>query len=210
MQNVSVMRFFNLKSRQKLILALFVGTILFTSCSGPKKVTVSKKAPETVTLNEDDRNEKPTDTVADSADNSDLRHDKKEKSSEKADKVISTARTFIGTPYKYGGMTRSGMDCSGLLINSFTVVKLNLPRSSAAQSKVGTHVKMNELKPGDLVFFATGNKKNEITHVGLVTDVKAKDNIKFIHSSSKLGVVETNLFAEYYQKRFRVARRVIE
>ena len=135
---------------------------------------------------------------------------KKESRPTKLKKVISTARTFIGTPYKYGGMTRSGMDCSGLLINSFTVVKVNLPRSSEAQSKVGTQVKMNELKPGDLVFFATGNKKNEITHVGLVTDVKAKDNIKFIHSSSKLGVVETNLFAEYYQKRFRVARRVID
>ena len=158
----------------------------------------------------DVREDKPADTAPAPIEKVDEGSEKKGKSSDKAEKVISTARTFIGTPYKYGGMTRSGMDCSGLLINSFTVVKVNLPRSSEAQSKVGTQVKMNELKPGDLVFFATGNKKNEITHVGLVTDVKAKDNIKFIHSSSKLGVVETNLFAEYYQKRFRVARRVIE
>ena len=69
---------------------------------------------------------------------------------------------------------------------------------------------MNDLEPGDLVFFATGKSKNEITHVGLVTDVKAKDNIKFIHSSSSLGVVETNLYAEYYLKRFRGGRRVIK
>src|SRR5690606_175830 len=117
---------------------------------------------------------------------------------------------FIGTPYKYGGTTRSGMDCSALLINSFSAVKLNLPRSSEAQSKVGSEVGMDELKPGDLVFFATGNKKKQITHVGLITDVRSKDNVKFIHASSSLGVVETNLFAEYYQKRFRVARRVIE
>ena len=132
------------------------------------------------------------------------------KTDSRADQVISTARTYIGTPYKYGGTTRSGMDCSGLLINSFRAVDMNLPRSSEAQSKIGTEIKMNELKPGDLVFFATGNKKKVITHVGLITDVKSKDNIKFIHASSHLGVVETNLFAEYYQKRFRAARRVID
>jgi cell wall-associated NlpC family hydrolase len=127
----------------------------------------------------------------------------------RAEKVISTARTFIGTPYRYGGTTRSGMDCSGLLLNSFRAVDMSLPRSSEAQSKIGTEIKMSELKPGDLVFFATGNKKKVISHVGLITDVKSKDNIKFIHASSHLGVVETNLFAEYYQKRFRTARRII-
>jgi cell wall-associated NlpC family hydrolase len=128
---------------------------------------------------------------------------------DRTDKVIGAARSFIGTPYKYGGTSRAGMDCSGLLINSFRVIDVSLPRSSEGQSKIGEEVDMKDLQPGDLVFFATGNRKRKVTHVGLVTERKAKDNIKFIHASSTLGVVETNLFAEYYQKRFRGGRRVI-
>lgn len=128
----------------------------------------------------------------------------------KIQKVVSAARSYTGTPYKYGGTTRSGMDCSGLLMNSFKAIDFNLPRSSAEQSKVGREVKMKELEPGDLVFFATGKRKRRITHVGLVTEVKGKNAVKFIHASSSLGVVEANIYADYYQKRFREARRVIE
>lgn len=129
---------------------------------------------------------------------------------ERVDKVIATARTYMGTPYKYGGTTRSGMDCSGLLLNSFKAIDMSLPRTSQGQSKIGKEVKVKEVQPGDLLFFATGKKKKEITHVGLVVDVNRKDNIKFIHASTSLGVVETNLNTEYYNKRFRQARRVID
>ena len=128
----------------------------------------------------------------------------------KVERVITSARTYIGTPYRYGGTTKAGMDCSGLLMNSFKAIDVSLPRTSEAQSKVGTEVKMKDLEPGDLVFFATGNKKKKVTHVGLVTEIKGKDQVKFIHASSSLGVVETNIYADYYQKRFRGARRVIQ
>lgn len=102
------------------------------------------------------------------------------------------------------------MDCSGLLINSFRAINISLPRESADQALMGEKIKMKQLREGDLVFFATGKKRRVVTHVGLVTDVNGKDNVKFIHASSSLGVIETNLYTEYYQKRFRFARRIIE
>ncbi len=123
--------------------------------------------------------------------------------------VIKTARSYTGTPYKWGGTTKSGMDCSGLLLNSFKAINYKIPRTSAEQSKIGKKVAKSDIKPGDLVFFATGKKKRKITHVGLVTEVRGKDNIKFIHASSSVGVTESNLASSYYKKRFRMARRVL-
>ena len=125
---------------------------------------------------------------------------------QKINTVIKTAKTYVGTPYKWGGTTRGGMDCSGLLCNSFRAVDYELPRTSIAQSKVGEKIKQKQIKKGDLVFFATGKKKRRITHVGLVTRVRGGE-VKFIHSSSSLGVVESSLSSKYYKKRFIMARR---
>lgn len=125
----------------------------------------------------------------------------------KIQKAISTARTYTGTPYRYGGTTKRGMDCSGLLCVSYQSAGLNLPRTSNAQSKMGKLVKMNELKPGDLVFFSAKKGRKKITHVGMVTEVENRKNIRFIHSSTKLGVVENNLLSTYYKSIFVKARR---
>ena len=124
--------------------------------------------------------------------------------------VVGIAMRYLGVPYRWGGASPSGFDCSGFTMYVYAQIGVSLPHHAAAQFGYGVPVGRDELQPGDLVFFATGKSKNAITHVGLVTDVKAKDNIKFIHSSSSLGVVETNLYAEYYLKRFRGARRVIK
>ena len=126
----------------------------------------------------------------------------------KIEQVIVTARKYTGTPYKYGGISSSGIDCSGLMLQSFKAIEYPLPRSSEDQSEVGKKVKVKELHPGDLLFFAMGKKKKKITHVGMVTEVH-KDRIMFIHASSSVGVVERDLLKEYYIKKLRKARRII-
>lgn len=125
----------------------------------------------------------------------------------KADKAIATARTYIGTPYKYGGTTKKGIDCSGLMCTSYKSANVNLPRTSSAQSQYGKSVKMNELQPGDLVFFSARKGSKKITHVGMVTTVKNKSDVRFIHASSSRGVVEDNLMSDYYQGVYVKATR---
>jgi len=125
----------------------------------------------------------------------------------KVNAVIQTARSYTGTPYKFGGTSRSGIDCSGLMLRSFESAGVKIPRTSDAQAKMGKKVSLNDLQEGDLIFFAMGKKKRKITHVGMVTDVRGKTDIRFIHASTKLGVMETNLKAEYYWKRIVQARR---
>ena len=127
---------------------------------------------------------------------------------EKVDIVVSRARSYINTPYRYGGTTTLGMDCSGLLMRSFEAIDLYIPRTTSEQSKLGKKAVIGELKKGDLVFFKTLKKKGRVTHAGLVTDARKKDRIMFIHASSSRGVIEANLMSDYYRKAFVKARRL--
>ncbi len=123
--------------------------------------------------------------------------------------VIQTAKSYRGTPYKYGGTTRAGIDCSALVYHSFYSIGLSLPRRSEDQSKLGEKVPLAQVKPGDVLFFATGRKKNEVTHSGIVTEVE-KGDVRFIHSSTSLGVTEDYLSQSYWNKAFLFAKRILE
>jgi probable lipoprotein NlpC len=124
-------------------------------------------------------------------------------------KVIQTAKSYRGTPYRYGGTTRAGMDCSALVFHSYYAAGINLPRSSADQSKVGQKINFTQVRPGDLLFFATGKKKNQVTHSGIVTEID-KNDVRFIHASSSLGVTEDFMSNNYWKKAFLFATRLLD
>jgi probable lipoprotein NlpC len=121
--------------------------------------------------------------------------------------IIQTAKSYRGTPYRYGGTTRAGIDCSALVYHAFAAAGVNLPRTSTEQSKLGKKIPIKKARPGDVLFFATGKKKKEVTHTGIVTEAQ-KNKVRFIHASTSLGVTEDYLRSAYWTKAFLFARRL--
>ncbi len=121
--------------------------------------------------------------------------------------IVSYAKTFNGTRYKYGGTTKKGMDCSGLVYTSFKKENVILPRTSKTMATQGKPISLKKVGIGDLLFFKTNKRKNVISHVGLV--VETKGVIKFIHASTSRGVIISSLDEKYWNKAFTLARRVL-
>ena len=133
---------------------------------------------------------------------------KKLSQKQKVKSVIAEARTYIGTPYKWGGNNRNGIDCSGLLVNSFKSIGIKIPRTTGLQIELGKNISLKKSREGDLVFFAFGKSKRKVTHVGLLSNYKNLSDINFIHASSSKGVIETQLVKEYYLKRLKKIKRI--
>lgn len=125
-----------------------------------------------------------------------------------ADRIVNTALTFSGTRYKYGGVTRKGMDCSGLVYVAFGKQDIALPRISYQMAQEGKPIKLKKVAKGDLLFFSTGKRSNRISHVGLVVEVDG-DDIKFIHSTTSRGVIVSSLREGYWNHAFVKATRVL-
>ena len=118
------------------------------------------------------------------------------------EKIVSIAASLIGTPYLYGGDSpRKGFDCSGLVFYSYEQMGLRVPRTAADQRKAAERIGVDELEPGDLVFFRSS--KGRIDHVGIY----AGDG-RFIHSPNSKSVVSyAYLDDPYYRSHFVSAGR---
>src|SRR5579864_6629178 len=118
--------------------------------------------------------------------------------------VVSQALRYEGTRYRYGGTTKRGLDCSGLVARVWSDLKMKkIPRASSALYNSGKPVHLAELRPGDLVFFKNTYKRG-ISHVGVYAG-----NNKFIHAAGhSKGVTIAKLSDPYYQLHYAGARRL--
>jgi cell wall-associated NlpC family hydrolase len=121
-------------------------------------------------------------------------------------RVLAEARSYLNTPYQWGGMSRKGIDCSGLTSIAYQAIGRSLPRVAGDQAAVGKYVSIPQLQPGDLLFFHSG-KPGYIQHTGIVFEI-ALPSILFIHASSA-GVRFDDLNSDYWRKHFVTARRYL-
>lgn len=118
--------------------------------------------------------------------------------------LVEEAYRWIGTPYSYGGKTRSGTDCSGFLQSIYrNALGISIPRSTREQSDFCANIKAERLEPGDLVFFNSNGRKGKVSHVGLYVG-----DGKIVHASSSRGVIESSLSEKYYTKHYNHSGRV--
>jgi cell wall-associated NlpC family hydrolase len=119
-----------------------------------------------------------------------------------ADRAAASALKMVGRPYRYGGASPAGFDCSGLVLFSFRQAGVSLPHNTEQQRHAGRRVKLVELRRGDLLFFDQEGKKN--SHVGIYLGAH-----RFVHApSSGKYVRNDSLDSPYWKKHLSEVRRL--
>jgi len=130
----------------------------------------------------------------------------------KADSLVLFAQKYIGVPYRSGGSSPEGFDCSGYVNFVFRNNGIAVPRSSPELAKIGIEVPLSECRKGDIIIFAGSSpSKRPVGHAGIIISDPGQP-VRFIHSatSNHQGIVITALDQyEYYLKRFVKVVRVI-
>lgn len=177
----------------KCIFIIAVSSVIF-SCGSSKNVVKSKNS--------------STKTISKSENLRLLNSKFDGKISGSAKGILKDAESFLGSPYKFGGNSSSGFDCSGLTTKVFDDNGLKLPRRSADQANTGKNIDVEEVKPGDLLFFATAGG-SKVSHVGIVHTIENDGEVKFIHASTSKGVIISSLNEKYWNKAYLHAQRVL-
>ena len=115
--------------------------------------------------------------------------------------VQETAQQYLGVPYRFGGATPQGFDCSGFVMYVFQKHGVKLPRTADVQYTVGRIIDKKTLQPGDVVFFTTYEKG--ASHEGIYLGQE-----RFVHASSSRGVMISSLSESYWKTRYLGARRM--
>lgn len=191
---------------KRILFLLLIIFFSFSSCKSAKKSTASKT---TKVIIEPRSNEGMAKNKTIPAKDITINSASTNIENSKAYSIVEYAKQFKGVRYKFGGATKSGMDCSGLVFESFRSHNIILPRISRDMAKNGQKINLNRVEIGDLVFFKTGSRRNEINHVGLVVSTDNNGNIEFIHSSTSAGVIVSSITETYWDKAFVEARRVL-
>jgi len=116
--------------------------------------------------------------------------------------LYASVDRYMGVPYRYGGDSEAGIDCSAFTRRVYRVQNVELPRSSSEQSYVGFGVGEALMRPGDLVFF-DASITGRISHVGVYIGSGV-----FAHASSSRGVTKSSIRERYYMQRFVKAKRI--
>lgn len=122
--------------------------------------------------------------------------------------ILKEAKKHLGTPYKYGGITPRGFDCSGFTQYVMSKNNIQIPRTSKAQAARYKKVKKKDAQIGDLVFF--GSSKSNISHVGIVSQIDGT-KLYMIHSSTSKGIMITEITTNvYWSKKIQFITRILE
>lgn len=125
------------------------------------------------------------------------------------EQVVISAAKMLGTPYRRGGKSENGYDCSGFVQYVLNKNNIKISRSSCTQVFDGVEVPLETVRPGDVLIFSGSKKSKHPGHAALVHHVDQNGVIYFIHSASGTGITIDNMNMEYYKKRFIKARDVI-
>lgn len=179
----------------KKFLQFVVCIFIIASCGSSKRVVHKRPNPYSK-------------TVVKSPDLRNLFSNYSGSNSSRVNEILKDAEKYLGAPYKYGGNTSKGFDCSGLVCKVFDENKMKLPRRSIDQGNQGVEISIRNTKPGDLLFFATSGGRN-VSHVGIVHTINSNGEIIFIHSSTSKGVIISSLNEKYWNKAYLFARRIL-